>query len=173
MDKPVIIEDYNPNWFKDFEQEKRKLLNILNGKMITIEHIGSTSVYGLDAKPILDIAVAVPNLDDVNGFIEPLKQIGYEFVNHIEFPERCFFRKGQWRAGTHHLHLYGIESESWKNQLLFRNYLRKHPDVLKKYYQLKEELAGRFRFDRVSYTEAKGPFIQDVLKKAKEEIEQD
>ena len=173
MDKPVIIEDYNPDWYKNFEQEKRKLMKILNGRIIYIEHIGSTSVNGLGAKPILDIAVAVHNLKDVDEFIKPLKQLGYEFVHHKEFPERRFFRKGHRRAGTHHLHFYQVKSESWKNQLHFRDYLRKHPDVLIKYYQLKEELAQKYRFDRVSYTEAKGPFIKDILKKAKEEIEQE
>jgi GrpB-like predicted nucleotidyltransferase (UPF0157 family) len=173
MDKPVMIEGYNQDWTKNFELEKRQLMKILKGRIISIEHIGSTSVSGLCAKPILDIAVAVHNLEVVDEFIEPLKHLGYEFVHHKEFPERRFFRKGQWGAGTHHLHFYEIESESWKNQLLFRDFLRRHPDVLKRYHQLKEELAEKYRFDRISYTEAKGPFIQDILKQAKEEIEQE
>ncbi|WML39520.1 GrpB family protein [Neobacillus sp. OS1-2] len=171
MVRTVIIEDYNSDWTKDFEREKSELINILNGKIISIEHIGSTSVNGLGAKPILDIAVGVNNLEDVDKFIEPLKQIGYECRQHKEFPERRFFRKGEWRAGTHHLHFYEFESEHWNNQLLFRNYLRTHPDDLKKYHQLKKEMAEKYHFDRVSYTEAKGPFILNILKKAQKEIE--
>jgi GrpB-like predicted nucleotidyltransferase (UPF0157 family) len=167
MDKEITIEDYNSNWSKQFEEEKVKLKEFLVDKVISIEHIGSTSVEGLGAKPILDIAIGVDDLEVVSEFIEPLKQIGYEFVYHKEFPERRFFRKGQWRAGTHHLHFYEFEGEHWNNQILFRNYLRKHPEVLKKYYQFKKELAEIYRFDRVSYTEAKGPFIQDILKKAR------
>jgi GrpB-like predicted nucleotidyltransferase (UPF0157 family) len=173
IDSPVIIVDYNSDWTKNFEQEKRELMKILNGKIISIEHIGSTSVNGLGAKPILDIAVGVNNLDDVDKFIEPLKKIGYEFRQHKEFPERRFFRKCKLRARTHHLHFYEFESEHWNNQLLFRNYLRTHPDELKSYNQLKKELAENYRFDRVSYTDAKGPFIQNVLIKAKKEIEQE
>lgn len=90
---------------------------------------------------------------------------------HKEFPERRFFRKGQWRAGTHHLHFYQFEGKHWNNQILFRNYLRNNLDVLKEYHQLKVDLAEKFRFDRVSYTENKAPFIQNVLQKAKNEEE--
>ncbi|RID85316.1 GrpB family protein [Peribacillus asahii] len=169
MDKEITIEDYNSNWSKQFKEEKVKLKEILADKAISIEHIGSTSVEGLGAKPILDIAIGVNDLEVVGEFIEPLKQIGYEFVYHKELPERRFFRKGQWRAGTHHLHFYQFEGEHWNNQILFRNYLRNNPDVLKEYHQLKVDLAKKFRFDRVSYTENKHPFIQNVLQKAKKE----
>ncbi|USK71201.1 GrpB family protein [Peribacillus asahii] len=171
MDREITIEDHNSNWSKEFEEEKGELKKILADKVISIEHIGSTSVDGLGAKPILDIAVGVNDLEVVDNVIEPLKKIGYEFVYHKEFPERRFFRKGQWRAGTHHLHFYKFQSEHWNNQILFRNYLRNNPDALKEYNQLKVNLAEKYRFDRVSYTEAKAPFIQNVLKKAKKEIE--
>lgn len=169
MEKPVIIEDFNADWSKGFVQEKEKLMNILADKIISVEHIGSTSIEGLGAKPILDIAVGVDDLDVVDEFIEPLKQIGYEFVYHKDFPERRFFRKGKWRAGTHHLHFYEYKSEHWNNQLLFRNYLRNNTEVIKEYHQLKKELAEKYRYDRVLYTEAKAPFIQNVLIKAKRE----
>lgn len=86
---------------------------------------------GLGAKPILDIAIGVYDLEMVSEFIEPLKQIGNEFIYHKEFLERRFFRKGQWGAGTHHLHFYNFKGEHWNNQILFRDYLRKNPDVLK------------------------------------------
>jgi GrpB-like predicted nucleotidyltransferase (UPF0157 family) len=81
----------------------------------------------------------------------------------------AFFRKGQWGAGTHHLHFYKFKGEHWNNQILFRNYLRKNPDVLKEYYQLKVDLVEKYRFDRVSYTKNKAPYIQKVILKAKEE----
>lgn len=169
MDKEITIEEYNSNWSKQFEEEKVKLKEMLDDKVISIEHIGSTSVVGLGAKPIIDIAIGVNDLDVVNEFIEPLKQIGYEFVYHKEFPERRFFRKGQWRAGTHHLHIYQFEGEHWNNQILFREYLRNNPDLLMEYNQLKIDLARNYRFDRVAYTVNKAPFIQKVLQKAKEE----
>jgi GrpB-like predicted nucleotidyltransferase (UPF0157 family) len=169
MEKPVYIEKYTSDWVKQFQEERKILKGIMGEKAIAIEHIGSTSVEGLGAKPILDIAIGVNDLNVVNEFIEPLKQIGYEFVYHKEFPERRFFRKGQWRAGTHHLHFYRFEGEHWNNQILFRNYLRNNPDVLKDYHQLKIDLSKKFRFERVSYTGNKAPFIQSVLQKAKKE----
>lgn len=169
MIEEVTIEEYNSNWSKEFNEEKIKLQDILNDKVISIEHVGSTSVEGLGAKPILDIAIGVADLEVVNGFIEPLKKLGYEFVYHKEFPERRFFRKGKWRAGTHHLHFYKFEGENWNNQILFRNYLKNNPDVLKEYHELKVGLANQYRFDRVSYTEAKAPFIKKILLKAKRE----
>ncbi|TXC92764.1 GrpB family protein [Metabacillus litoralis] len=169
MDKEITIEEYNSNWSKQFVEEKVKLEEILADNVISIEHIGSTSIVGLAAKPIIDIAIGVNDLDVVDKFIDPLKQIEYEFVYHREFPERRFFRKGQWRAGTHHLHIYQFGGEEWNNQILFREYLINNPVVLMEYHQLKLDLARNYRFDRVAYTENKAPFIQKVLLEAKEE----
>lgn len=108
----------------------------------------------------------------MSEFIEPFKRIGFEIVYHKDFPERCFLRKGQWGAGTHHVHFYQFEGEHWNNQFLFRNYLRENSDVLKEYQKLKINLAEKFRFDRASYTTNKAPFIQNVLQKAKKKEEQ-
>ncbi|WP_121662088.1 GrpB family protein [Metabacillus litoralis] len=167
MDKKIIIEDYTINWSKQFEDEKVRLHEILDHNVKSIEHIGSTSVIGLGAKPILDIAIGVYDLEIIKTYVVPLQQVGYEFVNHTDFPERRFFRKGQWRAGTHHLHFYQFEGEHWNNQILFRNYLRNNHDVLKQYHQLKLDLAAQYPFDRVSYTKGKTDFVQGVLREAK------
>jgi len=167
MDKPIVIEKYTPNWALQFKEEYRLIKNIILDKALAIEHIGSTSVEGLGAKPILDIMVGVHDLKEVDKYIEPLEQIGYEHVFHKEFPNRRFFRKGLWRAGTHHLHIYKHESEDWSNNILFRNYLRTHPDTLQQYYQLKKTLAEKHHSDRVTYTNAKAPFITNVIQKAR------
>ncbi|MGM0901561.1 MAG: GrpB family protein [Bacillota bacterium] len=172
MGKAITIENYNSNWSKLFKDEKVKLKEILADMCLAIEHIGSPSVEGLGAKPIIDIAIGVNDLEGVSEFIEPLKRIGYEFVYHKEFPERRFFRKGHWRAGTHHLHFYRFKGEHWNNQILFRDYLKNHPDALKEYHQLKVDLAKKFSVDRSSYTENKAAFIQYVLQRAKTEEEQ-
>lgn len=107
----VIIQEYTPEWIEEFEKEKLQIHHALNDKAISIEHIGSTSIVGLPAKPIVDIAVGVNLLNDADLFIEPLKELGYEYVPKMEFPNRRFFRKGLWRKGTHHLHVYEITSE--------------------------------------------------------------
>lgn len=169
MDKPVVIEEYTSKWILQFKEEQKIIKNVIGSTAIAIEHIGSTSVEGLSAKPILDIMVGVRDLNDIDAFIEPLKAIGYEHVFHQEFPNRRFFRKGLWRAGTHHLHIYQYGSEDWENNLSFRNYLRNHPDVRKQYEQLKRKLATKHHFDRVAYTNAKAPFIVDIIRKSKKE----
>ncbi|MDP7981097.1 GrpB family protein [Bacillus sp. WLY-B-L8] len=169
MDKPVVIEEYTPNWTLQFTEEQKIIKEIMGDAAIAIEHIGSTSVAGLSAKPILDMMVGVRNLNDIDVFIEPLKTIEYEHVFHKEFPNRRFFRKGLWKAGTHHLHIYQYGSKEWNHNLLFRDYLRSHPNVRQQYEQLKKELANKHLFDRVAYTNAKAPFILDIIKKAKKE----
>lgn len=169
MEEVVMLEAYNANWATEFDSEQRKLRKLLGDQAIAIEHIGSTSVPGLAAKPVIDLMAGVQELELACAFIEPLASLGYEHVIHVEFPERRFFRKGPWRAGTHHLHVYLYGSTAWTNQILFRNYLRKHAGVREQYQQLKEELAVRFPQDRVAYTKGKHPFITDVLRQANEE----
>jgi len=90
MDKRVVIEKYTSDWALSFKEEEKLLKDIMSNKAISIEHIGSTSVKGLGAKPILDIMVGVCNLEEVVGFIEALNNIGYEHVFHEEFPNRRF-----------------------------------------------------------------------------------
>lgn len=168
MDKQIVIEKYTSDWALAFNEEKKLLQDIIGDIATSIEHIGSTSIKGLGAKPIIDIMIGVYDLKEVEGIIKPLGHIKYEHVFHEDFPNRRFFRKGLWRAGTHHLHIYKYESEEWNSNILFRDYLRKHPDVRNRYNQLKIELAQRYRCDRVGYTAAKAPFIRDVIQKAKD-----
>ncbi len=125
MEITVKIEEYNPDWVSEFQQEKARIMEVLKNDSLCVEHIGSTSVMGLGAKPILDIMAGVQHLAEVDAFIDPLKSIGYEFIPHMEFPERRFFRKGQWRAGTHHLHIHGFGSEQWMNSTFFQGLSKK------------------------------------------------
>lgn len=167
MDKQVVIEAYTENWSYQFQEETVLLKKIVGDRAIAIEHIGSTSVENLGAKPILDIMIGVRDLEEVQSFIDSLGKVGYEHVVHKEFPNRRFFRKGAWRAGTHHLHIYTYGSEEWVSNLLFRDYLRAHPTVRQQYENLKRELAETYKFDRVAYTNAKEPFIKKVIAEAK------
>ncbi|PWW00697.1 GrpB-like predicted nucleotidyltransferase (UPF0157 family) [Paenibacillus cellulosilyticus] len=163
----VKIEGYNENWPLMFQEEKRQVEEIMTDKAIAIEHIGSTAVPGLSAKTVIDFMVGVKDLAEVEAFIEPLARIGYEHVVHKEFPNRRFFRKGQWRAGTHHLHVYVYGSEEWDHQLAFRDYLRDHSEAMMQYDQLKRELADKYPHDRAAYTNAKHPFITEILARVK------
>ncbi|MCC7352444.1 MAG: GrpB family protein [Anaerolineae bacterium] len=168
MSESVVIVAYDPRWSVMYEEEKGFLLNLLGDALAAVEHIGSTAIPGLGAKPIIDIMAAVRRLADTEACIPALARGGYEYAPEFEvvIPERRFFRKGPPGARTHHLHVVELTSEFWDRHLLFRDYLRAHPDVAEEYLQLKKALAVRFAADRPSYTEAKTDFIQGVVHKA-------
>ena len=165
------IVDYSPRWPVLYEEEKNKILGVIGHKVVEIEHIGSTAVPGLGAKPIIDIMAGVSRLADAEECIEPLQSIGYEYVPEykVEIPERRYFRKGPVTAHRH-LHMVEVVSEFWKRHLLFRDYLRVHPEVASEYLALKKDLAARYGTERNSYTEAKTTFIEQVVGRARAEI---
>lgn len=169
MTYPVEIVDYDPQWPVLYEEEKGRILDIIGRRIVAIEHVGSTAVPGLAAKPIIDIIVAVRHLIDAGECIKPLQSIGYEYVPEfeVEIPERRFFRKGPPEARTQHIHMIELTSEFWERHLLFRDYLRSHPDVAQQYYQLKKELAARYGSDRKAYAEAKTLFIESIVAKSR------
>jgi len=163
----VSLQDYEPEWTKQFETDRALLLGALGERAKHIEHVGSTSISGMKAKPIIDIALAVDSFSVVNNeTIVQLRGIGYEYVPKFEFPDRRFFRRGTWGAGTHHLHVYEEGSRAWENILLFRDYLRAHPQTASEYVALKERLA-QMTVDRQTYTDLKGPFVERVVSQAR------
>lgn len=168
MAHPVVIADYDPQWPILFEEEKGRILGVTGERVLAIEHIGSTAVPGLGAKPVIDIMVGVRRLADAKECVEPLRSIGYKYEPEAEaeIPERRYFDKGLPGARTHHLHMVEVSSDFWERHLLFRDYLRKHPGVAGQYYRLKKELAARYKTDRAGYTEAKTAFIRSVEDKA-------
>ncbi|MDR4170056.1 hypothetical protein CN507_25430 [Bacillus cereus] len=169
MDGKIIIKPYQQYWHTEFLNEKNKIVPLLHEEIIAIEHIGSTAVEGLGAKPLIDMMIGVTNLQITENWREDLEEIGYEYVPK-KTPNWRFFRKGTWRAGTHHLHVYIYNSEEWKNNLLFRDFLKNHDWAREEYRVLKEMLAASYPFDRVSYTNAKAPFICNILELAKKDI---
>jgi rfaE bifunctional protein nucleotidyltransferase chain/domain len=169
--QPVRVETYDPRWPSMFEQEKQSILEAVGEYVAAVEHVGSTSVQGLGAKPIIDIMVAVRSLEDAPSCIGPLHAIGYEYVPDYELvmPERRYFRKGQRGAGTHHLHMVEPTSAFWEEHLLFRDHLRAHAQAAAEYESLKRELAAAHGADRGAYTEAKTEFIKSIVEKARAE----
>ncbi|HVG35236.1 MAG TPA: GrpB family protein [Pyrinomonadaceae bacterium] len=167
----IIIADYDPRWPMLYAQERELILSLMAQDLAAIEHIGSTAVPGLGAKPIIDIMAAVRSLRDAERCIEPLARIGYEYVPEFEdvMPERRYFRKSAGRTRTHHLHMVELSSDFWRRHLLFRNFLRAHPSTAHQYYCLKKELARKFRTKREAYTDAKTSFIEDIVKRAQME----
>ena len=172
MKRPVKIVDYNPQWHTLFENEKLLILNAIGHFAVGIEHVGSTAVIGLGAKPIIDITVAIRNLKDAHKCIGLLENIGYEYVPEYEesIPERRYFHKGKPPKEQHyHLHMVELSSDFWKRHLLFRDYLRAHPKVAQDYYELKKKLAREYGSDREGYTEAKTQFIESIVARARTE----
>jgi len=170
---PVEICEYDSTWTLKFEKQKRDITNALGNKVLAIEHIGSTAVPGLGAKPIIDIMVGLRQLNDAEDCIEPLKKIGYEYVPELETetPERRYFQKGPSNVPRKHYHLHMVEihSEFWNTHILFRDYLRTHPLSAQEYFRLKKDLAAKYRLNREAYTEAKTKFIKSTIAKARNE----
>ena len=160
---PIVLADYNPAWPSDFERERRLLATVLSEWLAgPIEHIGSTAVAGLRAKPIIDIMAGVHTLDGSRPAIPALACLQY-----VYFPYRTevmhWFCKPSPTIRTHHLHLVPIDSQLWRDRLAFRDHLREFPTVAADYALLKQELAQRYRTDREAYTDAKAPFIARIL----------
>ncbi len=163
----VLIIPYTSEWRRIFETEEILLLAKLGKLVLDIQHVGSTAIPGMLAKPIIDIAIAVTDFDKARVSIPLMEGLGYEYRAEQGIPRRHMFARGNPR--TFHVHMLEIESLEWQNHLLFRDYLCQHPDAAKEYAQLKLQLATQYPQDRVAYTDGKAPFIQQVLQLAKTE----
>lgn len=162
----VELQNYDPSWAQAFTDEKACLHKAFGGKLLAIEHVGSTAVPGLAAKPIIDMIAAVESFDQLDYFIEHLQKIGYEYMPSRMFATRKFFPKGSHDNRTHHLNLViKDDPEQWKSILLFRDRLRQDNLLCDKYMALKLQLADQFPNDRASYTKAKNTFISAALHK--------
>ena len=160
----IEIVAYNPAWPSKFEAEAARLRTILPGDLILdIQHYGSTAVPGLDAKPIIDILLATPDLVAARkAFPALLESKGYAFWADNPGTDRMFFVKGLPPSAphrTHHLHITETGGQLW-SQLAFRDHLCRDPEAARAYGVLKRDLAIRYRTDRDAYTAAKGDFIR-------------
>ena len=166
MTERVTIVPYDPEWPLMFEGERAALAEVFHGTGAEIEHVGSTAVPGLGAKPVIDVMVGVSRLADVEEKAKLLESAGYQYVPEYEaaLPERRYFRKPPSRPRVYHLHCVVKGSDFWKRHLQFRDYLRIHPTVAAEYYKLKCELASRC--SKAAYTEAKSSFVEGVLASA-------
>lgn len=171
MDEVVIVE-YDPRWSLMFEEEAARVASVLSRDLVVrIDHIGSTAVPGLVAKPIIDLLVSVHSLVEAKQVaVSPLEKLGYVYWFDNPDPQRMFFVKGlpSNSPRTHHIHI--VESDSiLMERLLCRDYLREHPDEALRYAQLKRDLAEQFPTDREAYTSGKTEYVQLVMQKARQE----
>jgi GrpB-like predicted nucleotidyltransferase (UPF0157 family) len=162
-DEPIRVVAYDPRWPQRFGEEAGALEEAI-GSWITggIHHIGSTSVPGLDAKPVVDILAGVCSLEQSKACFEPLARLDYVYAPYLP-GEMHWFCKPRPERRTHHLHLVPTGSQRYRDELGFRDRLRADPETAKAYALLKRRLAERFSDDREAYTDAKGNFIRAVL----------
>jgi GrpB-like predicted nucleotidyltransferase (UPF0157 family) len=165
-DPHTTLVPYQPSWKEKFETEKTKLLEFFGDKAIAIEHIGSTSIPGLSAKPIIDIAVLIEKRENGDSFIKPLEESGYSYDKLNSSGERHLFRKEN--PTEFHLSIaYKDKGGFWDRQILFRDYLRNHTNFRDEYLKLKENLLQDDPTGKDSYISGKSEFVNKVLKLAK------
>jgi GrpB-like predicted nucleotidyltransferase (UPF0157 family) len=161
----VEVVTYHENWHDLFEQERRALHQHVGHLVLDIQHVGSTAVPGLDAKPILDIAVAVASVAVIPQCRQPLCAFGY-----LDRGDRgsdggyLFVKDSASDVRTHHLHIVASDDPQWGNYLRFRDILRADETLRTRYAQLKQALQKQFTQDRKGYTDAKQAFIRGILR---------
>jgi len=163
----VEVVPYRPEWQSLFATEADLLRAVMGAAALHVEHIGSTAIVGMTAKPIIDLMVAVESLAEAESWIPTLAALGYEFRPDTGVPDRLFFAKGPRTLRTHHLSLAEPTSAFYTEKLLFINYLRQHPAAQAEYCALKQELAQKYAADRAAYTEGKRAFVARILARAR------
>jgi GrpB-like predicted nucleotidyltransferase (UPF0157 family) len=163
--EPIVLADYDPRWPQFFEELKKSVASALGGLAVTIEHVGSTAVPGLVAKPIIDMDVLVRSALDVAAAIERLAALGYTHQGDLGVPGREAFIAP---PGTppHHLYVCAANAPAARRHILFRNHLRADPAEARAYAALKRSAAAAFAADRDAYTRAKTAFIEGVFRHA-------
>jgi len=165
----VALRPSDPAWSTAFELERDRLQTLLPGVFVQVEHIGSTAVPGLAAKPVIDIMAGVASLAGVDATIDVLCDNGY--TTSKEFNASLADRKWlmRWRDGhrTHHLHIVVFGGAPWSDRLAFRDVLRHDPYLVRRYASLKTALATQHRGDREAYTDAKADFVRSVIRAAR------
>jgi GrpB-like predicted nucleotidyltransferase (UPF0157 family) len=173
----IHLADYDPRWPSIFEEERERLQSAIGQWVADIQHVGSTSIPGIAAKPIIDIAIHLRSLLDALKCITPLRgHLGYECLGEFGIPGRIYFRKptdspmpGQSHEGvgrTHQIHMYELGHEQYEKQIVFRDYLRAHADAARAYEELKRELAVRHATSIEAYAHSKSDFVQSILRSA-------
>ncbi len=147
-----------------FENETRLLRQVFGDEIITFEHFGSTSVPGMKAKPVIDMMCLVKDIEKIDEFDEQMQSLDYDIAGEWGIAGRRLFRRGG-EERTHHIHFYQFDNPEIKRHLILRDYLRTHPQEVKRYTNIKEELAQRYDNTKF-YSKAKKPFVQEMEERA-------
>ena len=156
---------YDPTWPDFYESEARLIRAHLGVAARKLAHIGSTAVPGLEAKPIIDIMLAIPSLRAPKTVFVALARLGYEHRRFDDIPDRLFFGKHAGSSRTHNLSVCEVNLDFWQRHLLFRDCLRSNAELARSYGRLKRELAARHPTDLVAYTNGKSAFVAHALER--------
>lgn len=177
--KQVRIEEYNPEWPKAYKMIESVILEKLDGLLLRIEHVGSTSIPNLAAKPIIDIDIVIESMDYLPRVTEELEQLGYIHEGNLGIAGREAFARRDDQVPysrdvrvkhEHHLYVCDKESQELQRHIMFRDILRKQPLLVSEYAKLKMELSQKFKNDRSAYTDGKTEFITEVMKVYKDAL---
>lgn len=161
--KHVVVLPYDKGWEQDFIRIKEELLSALGDLAEEIEHVGSTSVPGLSAKPIIDIDVVIDDPPQLRGVIRALSNIGYFHEGDLGIAGReAFGYEGKEHLRKHHLYVCAKDSAELRRHIGFRDFLRSHPDAVREYSRIKEEGAALYPFDIEQYIVYKSSFIEKI-----------
>ena len=159
----VVIADYDPEWPVLFDAERRRLEEGLGDVAVRVEHVGSTAVPGLAAKPVIDIQVSVRSFEPFDAYARPLADLGYLFrTSDDDDPAHRFFKLEQNGVRRFHIHVCEAGGEWERRHLAFREHLRRDTVAAREYEAVKRALAARFPHDSLAYADAKTPYIRTV-----------
>lgn len=170
---PILIVDYNPEWPALYQRERDRILPVINPLVKAVEHVGSTSVPGLGAKPIVDIMVGLYDESMLDSTVEPVVALGYTYYKRYEkdMPFRRHFSIGPPESSQkYNLHIVPYGHDFWMRHLLFRDYLRAHPEAAAAYEAFKRDLAPHYENSN-EYSDAKTEFILSIEALAQDESE--
>jgi GrpB-like predicted nucleotidyltransferase (UPF0157 family) len=163
----VEVLPHNLIWRSKFEDEKKLIAPVFANNLVTIDHIGSTAIPHIYAKPIIDILVEVNDISKVDELCSAMTALSYEVMGEFGIPGRRYFRKDDVTGTrTHHVHTFEVGSLAVKRHLAFRDYMIAHPETAQRYSELKRQLAKQYPNDINGYMDGKDGFIKEIEKKA-------
>jgi GrpB-like predicted nucleotidyltransferase (UPF0157 family) len=165
FDPAIRIVEHDPDWAAQAQAELSRLAEAAGSAAVRLEHVGSTAVPGLAAKPILDLQMSVTAIEPRGRYVPHLERLGYLFVPDPESPDFHLFAKPAKRPRSHHLHVCETGSEHEFSHLAVRDYLRGHADEAARYAALKRKAANAQQ-DRLAYIEAKQGYVRDLEARA-------
>jgi GrpB-like predicted nucleotidyltransferase (UPF0157 family) len=161
---PIEVVDYDPRWPGQFERMRRRLAKELGAVAVRIDHVGSTAVPGLAAKPVIDIQVSVPDVEDEAAYVAAIERCGVA-LRYREKGHR-YVRPAPGKPRRYQVHVCSAGSKWERDHILFRDFLRTHAEEARRYEAVKYDVAGHHRSDRIAYNDAKGPLIAEMLGRA-------